>query len=581
MTRYQLKRYSLRGRTFVALLIFTLVLAIIAITFGFFLFNASVTRQYRTTTWHLSKTAAHTIDTMSVLEESKAVLSIYKSMSEEELSGNWTEEYIRKFESVRDERFEKNRKQIHLMQTDNDAIAAYVAAIDEEHDRMIFIVDSDPKSSFCPPGCFDVMDHKAIETFVHGSKVTVIDRFFDSPSMPAIAVNMEKYGYRCTAGTMLFHAEGYPVMIFFDTDMNGVARTSRLFLLQYFLIFFIAALILMILMMRHIRRRVVNPINELADAARGYSIDKENQVHNGKHFADLNITTGDEIENLALTMKGMENDIAAYVDKMTRATAEKERINTELDVAKRIQMGMLPHSFPVFPDRPEFEIYATMHPAKEVGGDFYDFFLIDEDHLAILMADVSGKGVPAALFMMASKILINNYAATETASPAKILTRVNDAICKRNPAEMFVTVWLGILTISTGDLCACNAGHEYPCIRKGDGPFELFKDTHGFVVGGMEGMAYSDYHIRLKPGDMVYLYTDGVTEATDAENKLFGTERMLKALNLPKKGPRSLLGNVSDSIRSFVKEAAQFDDITMLGLAYFGPNSTLKKEEIS
>ena len=200
---------------------------------------------------------------------------------------------------------------------------------------------------------------------------------------------------------------------------------------------------------------------------------------------------------------------------MTRVTAEKERIGTELALATRIQADMLPNIFPAFPDRTDFDIYATMDPAKEVGGDFYDFFLIDDDHLCMVMADVSGKGVPAALFMMASKIILRNNAMMGK-SPAKILGPTN-AICSNNQEEMFVTVWLGILEISTGKLTAANAGHEYPVMKRPDGRFELLKDKHGFVVGGMEGVKYKDYELQLEPGAKLFLYTDGVPEATDAQ----------------------------------------------------------------
>ena len=213
-----------------------------------------------------------------------------------------------------------------------------------------------------------------------------------------------------------------------------------------------------------------------------------------------------------------------------------------------------------------------MDTALDVGGDFYDYFLLDDDHLVMVMADVSGKGIPAALFMMASKIMLNNYSVTTRNSPAKILEAVNDSICSNNKAEMFVTVWLGIVEISSGKMIAANAGHEYPAIKKADGSFELYKDPHGIVVGAMSGMKYKDYEIQLEPGDMVFQYTDGVTEATDPSGELFGTERMLEALNYDSQAePEMLLLHVREAIDDFVKEAAQFDDITMLGFKYLGP----------
>ena len=245
---------------------------------------------------------------------------------------------------------------------------------------------------------------------------------------------------------------------------------------------------------------------------------------------------------------------------------EKERIGAELNVATQIQADMLPRIFPAFPERPEFDIYASMTPAKEVGGDFYDFFLVDDDHLAMVIADVSGKGVPAALFMVIAKTLLKNAAQTGL-SPRAVLEKVNNQLCENNEAEMFVTVWLGLYQISTGRLTAANAGHEYPAIRRAGGGFELVRDRHGFVLAGMENARYREYELELGPGDTLFVYTDGVAEATDGANTLYGTERMLDALNAaPGRCPEELLAAVRADIDQFVGGAPQFDDITMLAI---------------
>ena len=280
--------------------------------------------------------------------------------------------------------------------------------------------------------------------------------------------------------------------------------------------------------------------------------------------------TGDEIEELAKAFADLSGRTVQYIDHIQKITAEKERIGAELSLATSIQAGMLPNMFPAFPERPEFDIYASMDPAKEVGGDFYDFFMIDDDHLAMVIGDVSGKGVPAALFMMASKITINDHALMG-GTPAEILQRVNKQICSANDAEMFVTVWLGILEISTGKLTAASAGHEYPMLNI-NGKYELFKDKHGMAVGAMDIAKYKDYEITLKNGDSIFVYTDGVAEATDAQNELFGTDRTLDALNnLPGNDTQEeILKGVRKAVDAFVKEAPQFDDLTMLGLKYYG-----------
>ncbi|MBP3879591.1 MAG: SpoIIE family protein phosphatase [Lachnospiraceae bacterium] len=247
---------------------------------------------------------------------------------------------------------------------------------------------------------------------------------------------------------------------------------------------------------------------------------------------------------------------------------ENERIRSELAMASRIQTAMLPGIFPAFPERKEFDIYASMDPVRRVGGDFYDFFFIDRDRLCLLIADVSGKGIPAALFMMASKIILADNAKSGK-SPARILQDTNEAICANNPEGMFVTVWLGILDITTGLLTTANAGHEYPALMHADGKFELFKDKHGLVVGGMPGMRYHEHTLQLYPGSKLFVYTDGVPEATDSENRLFGTERMLNALNAhTEDSPKQILRGVRQAVNDFVADMEQFDDLTMLCLEY-------------
>ena len=253
---------------------------------------------------------------------------------------------------------------------------------------------------------------------------------------------------------------------------------------------------------------------------------------------------------------------------------EKLLADQELGTASQIQEGMLPSIFPAFPDQSGFDLYASMDPAREVGGDFYDFFFTDEDHLCLVIADVSGKGVPAALFMMASKIILANNAMSGK-SPAQILADTNASICSNNRMEMFVTVWLGILEVSTGKLTAANAGHEYPALKRADGGFELLKDRHSFVVGGLDDVEYLEYELQMEPGSTLFLYTDGVPEATNARGNAFGTDRMLEALNQESTAaPKTLLNNVKAAVERFVDEADQFDDLTMLCIKYTGEEKT-------
>ncbi len=279
------------------------------------------------------------------------------------------------------------------------------------------------------------------------------------------------------------------------------------------------------------------------------------------------IHSRNEIQDLALDFSDLTRDIAGYTEEVSRLTGERERISSELCLATNIQKSALPVDFP---DCSEFSLYALMEPAKEVGGDFYDFFPIGKDYLGLVIADVSDKGVPAALFMMASKLRINARAMAG-GTPGEILTEVNAQICAENKTKMFVTVWLGILNLQTGELSCANAGHEYPIIRGQDGLFHLYRDKHGLVLGGMQGIRYKTYSLQLNPGDAVFVYTDGVPEARNAQDEFYRTDRLETVLNrAPELHPRELLKAVRTDVAKFVQDAPQFDDITMMCVTWKG-----------
>lgn len=323
----------------------------------------------------------------------------------------------------------------------------------------------------------------------------------------------------------------------------------------------------------YLRRAVIRPIQLVTEEADAF-------VHNETEVSErlLQISTGDEIEQMAGSVRQMEIDINRYISELTAVTAERERIGAELNIAAKIQTDMLPSIFPPFPEREEFDLYASMTPAKEVGGDFYDFFMIDEDRLAMVIADVSGKGVPAALFMVISKTLLKNYAQSGL-SAREVLETVNDKLCENNHADMFVTAWIGILRISTGEMDCANAGHEYPVIRRGNGEYGLLKDKHGFVLAGMENIRQHGYEICLEPGDSLFLYTDGVPEAMGPGEELFGTARMLEALNMAaEESPRETLAVVKKEIEQFTEDCPQFDDITMMCFHYKGAEDSAEKD---
>ena len=551
---------------------FAILIGIIIAFYGIYVYSAMIFREYRTRTWSMSNIAASQIDTDEAIREAEFVVSTYDRMPEEEkakLQDKKAPE-LAAFDGARGEGFDRLCEVLRQVQEDGGCIAAFTAFFDLKTNRRVFIADSDPDDSFCPPGSWDELDPETIQDLMNGKK-HFIDGFFGGEAIPATIINMEAYGRRCMAGTRLCEINGYPVFVFFDTDMNQLIHTVRQFVLQFAVFLVLTTIVGIGLSMRRIGRTIAEPINELAEAANTYVSKNDDGRLAEKHFEKLDIHTGDEIESLATAMQKMEDDIAQYVRNLTHITAEKERIDTELSLAGRIQESMLPHQFPPFPDREEFEIYASMDPAKEVGGDFYDFHLIDDDHLGMVIADVSGKGVPGALFMMLSKIILQSCMMMGV-SPAEILNRTNELICANNEEAMFVTVWIGILELSTGKLTAANAGHEYPALKRKTGPFTLFRDRHGFVIGGMKALKYKEYDLTLQSGDKLFVYTDGVPEAMNGEREQFGTERMLDALNNQAEAtPEEILQNVGNAVDRFVGGAEQFDDLTMLCVEYKGP----------
>ena len=351
-----------------------------------------------------------------------------------------------------------------------------------------------------------------------------------------------------------------------DLDLTEIQR-SLILLVSAIALFIICILILALEVYFYFsKREVMEPILQLTKATSNVV----DQLKNDEELKPLKIRTNDEIEDLARSFEDMEKNLRKYI-RENDETTERERIKTELNLAANIQADMLIKYFPPFPNRKDFNIYASMNPAKEVGGDFYDFFLIDESHLALVIADVSGKGIPASLFMMRSMLMIESLT-TQTRSPAQILGTLNSMISENNASKMFVTVWLAILDLKTGKLTASNAGHEYPIIKKPGEKFELYKDKHCFIVGGKKKMTYKEYEMDLEPGTVIFVYTDGVPEAKNAENKMYGLDATVDALNKEVDADvETLVKNVQGSVSDFVKDAEQFDDLTALCIEYCGP----------
>ncbi len=435
---------------------------------------------------------------------------------------------------------------------------------------VTFLFDSDMETG--EGGEYMDGGYCALGTYVEleGAFAENLDNLLAGREVDPIVEHDPSFGWLMTAMVPVLHEDGTMAgYVMADISMNDIMDTRQTFLITLTALLAAVAVVFLAAFLVILRRIVLRPIDQLTRATGEFIQSNEEELAIGTATVNVpEIRTGDEVELLADSFRKMEEDMISYIRSFMQITAEKERISAELNVATQIQADMLPRIFPAFPEREEFDIYATMDPAKEVGGDFYDFFLVDEDHLAVVIADVSGKGVPAALFMVIAKTLIKNHAQNKEA-PGDVFTHTNEQLCEGNDAGLFVTAWMGVLEISTGKFVYVNAGHNPPLLKRAGGRFEWLKSRPGFVLAGMEAIRYRENEMVLEPGDCLYLYTDGVTEATSAAQELFGEQRLQDALNEAADMPvHKLLPRIKEKIDTFVGDAEQFDDVTMLGLYY-------------
>lgn len=314
-----------------------------------------------------------------------------------------------------------------------------------------------------------------------------------------------------------------------------------------------------------VKQVVLDPIKKIQTNVNDYHDHKDSK----RIIDSLEVMANEsELGQLSSDIIELAIEMDRHTEEVKKLARENERIGTELHIASQIQAEIIPSDFPAFPNRKEFDVYAIMDPAKEVGGDFYDFFLIDEDHIALVIADVSGKGVPAALFMMVAKTLLKSRC-QQGGSPAEIIYDVNNQLSEKNEMGLFVTVWFAIIELSSGKMVTANAGHEYPVLKHADGDFEIIRDKHSAPLGAFEDTEYEEMEFVLTPGDCIFVYTDGVAEATNIEGTLWGEHRMVEALNKRKDLElKELLTEMKKTVDAFTGEAEQFDDITMLGFKY-------------
>lgn len=433
-------------------------------------------------------------------------------------------------------------------------------------DDLVYIWDAEHEEGACPLGWH--------EEYMAGGKEAVRQIFRQNPPEKISITDDDAYGNIASAFCPVFDSAGDPVAVV-GVDMSVPELEKELARFLCIIICSVAGVTLfsMLFFYGFIRGNIINPVRQLNRAAK----ELVSGLEKGGAFCP-DIHTGDEIEELAGSFGKMSVELRDYIQKLSRVMAEKERIGAELDVATHIQSSMLPCIFPAFPGRKELDIYASMNPAREVGGDFYDFFLVDEKHLAVVMADVSGKGVPAALFMVIGKTLIKDHTLPGR-DLGEVFARVNDLLCESNSEGLFITAFEAVLDLETGELCYVNAGHETPFICRRGGVFQPWPVSPGFVLAGLKGMAYQSGSMRLAPGDKLFQYTDGVTEATDQDNRLYGMDRLAEILRRHSgRKPAELLPAVKEDIDAFVGQAPQFDDITMLCLEYRGPEPVRQED---
>ena len=553
-------KLKLRTKAVAMIVAFALLLMVATITVSYFAYERSLNKSYGSLADKLTGTVAMMLDQEVMEKYIDVIMEQYTQNPRPEVTD---EAYYEAFAKLTDgEDYAALFQQLKALKEENDVMSLYVVSIDPKSESAVYIVDGDDGEMGCPAGTWDIIYEENAG-------------IFSNPELgfPAYVTNTEEFGWLCSGGSPIYGSDGGVIgYVMVDISMNEIMHELWMNLLFLFVLQGILTAILLAIMIYAINRTVVSPINHLSNAAkllvRDMASDAQSQTGTESELSKLQIKSQDEIGALCRSVQFMEREIKEYINNLAVVTAERERIGAELDVAKHIQASMLPCIFPAFPERKEFDIYATMTPAKEVGGDFYDFFMLDDRHLAIVMADVSGKGVPAALFMVIGKTLIKDHTQSNR-DLGEVFTEVNNLLCASNSEEMFITAFEGVLDLTTGEFRFVNAGHEMPFIcKKGEG-FKPQKIRAGFVLAGMEGIRYRAGEMQLEVGDKLFQYTDGVTEATNSQKELYGMERLEKTLSdHAQMAPTELLPAVKADVDAFVGEAEQFDDITMLCLEY-------------
>ena len=532
---------SIAVKSMVGIVSLLVVFAVIIGIIGFRVFSDAIMDQY-------ADGAFHTAESASLLIDRDRIDALAESEGK-------TEEYRKTWQDFDSLCNSQGATFIYVIQPDTT-----------DYRHITFLISTMNRSSH-----YDLYDFGYVRDTTNDEYRMKYKRLYDHVSGKELVIRNKGYietDPHITAMIPLNNTNGdTKAILCVQRQMDQLVRVRRIYAKNTLIVMIIIALFVITMQYRYQRKLIIDPLKKITNEASRFA--KENVSTEGK-LTD-SIKNRDEIGVLADSVDQMEDKIEDYVKNLTEVTKENERMGTELDLATRIQREMLPDRFP---DRREFSLYATMDPAREVGGDFYDFFPVDDDHLCLVIADVSGKGVPAALFMMASMIMISDNAKAGK-SPAEVLDSVNKGICESNREKMFITLWLGILEISTGKLTCANAGHEYPVLMEKGGEYRLIKDAHSFVLGGIKSAKYKEYELKLNEGSSLFVYTDGVPEAINRDNEMFGTDRMLSVLNEDTdRTPEEEITAVRKAVSDFEGDQERFDDVTMLCIRYCGKSGS-------
>ncbi|MBR1598489.1 MAG: PP2C family protein-serine/threonine phosphatase [Lachnospiraceae bacterium] len=560
MNKYELMHYSLAGKTFHMVFMIAVVFAVLSLLISTGLYMSEMVKQIASDDVMMARNAATVIDqSFDVEEMCSRVLEVYKSIPEDVRQNPDSSEYRSYYKKLEaDTRYRMLELVLKEFKDSGMVNDIYLTTYDEENGKLIYVVDPDRTETRNDMGDYDDFNVKYIEKL---RKSTI-----DKPFRTFFSNN----GVYMISGSPTSDDEGCNSAILVDTSIQHIILKSRQFVLFYVIFITVITIILGYFATSKVKKTLVRPLNELAVAANEYVYNKRKGKDTGNHFKDLKIDTGDEIEILYLMMTDMEKDINDYEKNLQSITAERERIGAEIEIATTIQQSMLENVAPDFVGKKEYDLYAAMSPAREVGGDFYDFFMVDDDHLAILIADVSDKGVGSAFFMAISKTLVKTYAKM-VGNPSEVIAKVDKQISEKNDAGLFVTVWIAIIDLNTGHVTACNAGHDYPAIMKDGEDFVIEKTPHGPPVAFIPGMDFVGTEFDLKPGDRIFLYTDGLNEAKRGDGERFGTDRMLEVLNAHKDADNEeMIHIMRKAVDEFAGDEPQFDDMTMLGFTFKG-----------